>query len=272
MEFKELRSGLYVWNPTSNHNDTNKRISSYSFLALVSANKENFTPEEVKRAEKARDMYRYAGAMGYAKFIRLLANNYYRNCPLTADDAKRALHIFGKDIIKIKASATRKRPSSLGIMAPSSIPEDIWVHHQTEILGMDYLFVQNLPHFHLIRKSYKMRTVDALIGKGTPNKEDMKESILKAINMYHARSITITQINADNQFACVGDDLPGIDLNIVVAGEHIGNAERSIRTIKDGTRYHVHRLPYRRYPIVMVRGCITKISIAHQQKMGFQEP
>ena len=131
-------------------------------------------------------------------------------------------------------------------MAPSSIPEDIWVHHQTEILGMDYLFVQSLPHFHSIGNSYKMRTVDALIGKSTPNKEDMKESILKAINMYYARSGTITQINADNQFACVGDDLPGIDLNIVVAGEHIGNAEKSIRTIKDGTRYHVHRLPYRR--------------------------
>ena len=117
-----------------------------------------------------------------------------------------------------------------------------------------------------------MRTVDALIGKGTPNKEDMKESILKTNNMYHARSIMITQINAGNQFACVGDDLPGIDLNIVTAGEHVGNTERSIRTIKDGTRYHVHRLPYRRYPAAMVRGCITKISIAHQQKMGFQEP
>ena len=82
MEFKELCSGLYVWNLTTSRSHINKRISRYSFLALVSVNNENFTPEEVKRAGKSRDMYRYVGAMEYAKFIRLLAKNFYRNCPL----------------------------------------------------------------------------------------------------------------------------------------------------------------------------------------------
>ena len=55
------------------------------------------------------------------------------------------------------------------------------------------------------------------------------------------------------------DQIHPIATNIVAAGEHVGPVERSIRTIKEGTRYHVHRLPYDRYPKVMVRGCCVKV-------------
>ena len=67
------------------------------------------------------------------------------------------------------------------------------------------------------------------------------------------------QINADNEFACVEEEITPVKMNIVAAGQHVGDVERSIRTIKEGTRYHVHRLPYRRYPACMIRGCLIKV-------------
>ena len=78
--------------------------------------------------------------------------------------------------------------------------------------------------------------------------------------MYHGRGITVTQINGDNQFACVQEDMQPIPMNIVAAGEHVPPAERSIWFIKDGSRFHVSRLPYRRYPGVMVKGCVVKVT------------
>ena len=51
MEFKEIQSGLYMWNPIGESNINNVKVSRYSFLNLVSSNKKSFTKDEVKRAD-----------------------------------------------------------------------------------------------------------------------------------------------------------------------------------------------------------------------------
>ena len=257
--FDELDSGLYVWTPNINNNSTNKQISSYSFLTLVRTNKENFTPEEVRRADRAKLLYEHCGAPGYAKYLKWLANNYFINCPITVDDAKRALHIYGKDLLKLKASSVRIKPNKLGIVAPIEIPREVWEHHQEEIIGIDHLYVQTLPFCHSIGISYKFWTIDSAKGTKKPRKDDIIRTIKRIINLYHARNITVKQINADNEFACVEEEITPVKMNIVAAGQHVGDVERSIRTIKEGTRYHVHRLPYRRYPACMIRGCLIKV-------------
>ena len=58
---------------------------------------------------------------------------------------------------------------------------------------------------------------------------------------------------------CITNDVLPIKMNIVTTDEHVGEVERSIRTIKDATRYHVHRLPYKRYPRKMVKGCVGMV-------------
>ena len=81
----------------------------------------------------------------------------------------------------------------------------------------------------------------------------------KAINKYLRRGISITQPNADNKFDVLDGELIQVMLNIVGAGEYVGDTERSVRTMKQ-TRYHVNRLPYRRYPTEMVCGVLHKLN------------
>ena len=78
------------------------------------------------------------------------------------------------------------------------------------------------------------------------------------INLYHARGIHVNQINTDNEFECIKNNILPTNLNVAAAEEHVGEIERSIRTMKEGTRYDVHRLPYSHYPTVMIKGLITK--------------
>ena len=179
MEFKEIQSGLYMWRPNSKVNLNNVKVSRYSFLNLVSTNKNMFTNEEIKRANLAKRLYQHIGAPWYSKFIKMIQDNYIRNCPVTVDDAKRAVIIYGRDIIKMKASSVRKKPQRLGVMAPLSIPDEVWEHHQTEMLNVDYFFAQNLAHFHAIGTTYKFRNIDAVTDKDRPSDEDIMVSVKK---------------------------------------------------------------------------------------------
>ena len=69
----------------------------------------------------------------------------------------------------------------------------------------------------------------------------------------------VTQVKCDNEFECVEDLIRPANLFLVGANEHVGDVERSVRTVKDCTRYHVHRLPYIYYPKIMVAGMVTHV-------------
>ena len=45
---------------------------------------------------------------------------------------------------------------------------------------------------------------------------------------------------------------------MVATGEHVGDIERSGRTVKECTICHVHRNLYERYTKLMVTGCVVK--------------
>ena len=56
------------------------------------------------------------------------------------------------------------------------------------------------------------------------------------------------------------DEIMPIPVNIVGAEEHVGEIKHSNRAIKERTRSHVHRFPFKCYPIKLVCGCVTKMT------------
>ena len=84
--------------------------------------------------------------------------------------------------------------------------------------------------------------------------------------MYHSGILTVKQLNMDNEFACIEEDIKLARLDMVAADEHVGLIERSIRTVKECTRCHVHRCIYERYPKVMMSGVVTN-SIADSNQL-----
>ena len=59
-------------------------------------------------------------------------------------------------------------------------------------------------------------------------------------------------MHADSELECVREDLQPIALNIVPADSHVGEVERSIRTIKERLRSCAHGLPFKRLPRVII--------------------
>ena len=86
----------------------------------------------------------------------------------------------------------------------------------------------------------------------------MEEGIKEAINVYHSKGIYVHNLNTDNEFECINDDILPVQLHVVAAEEHVGDVERSIRTVKEGTVCDIQRLPYTHYPRAMDRGYVIK--------------
>ena len=257
LKFVEVESELYLL--SSNKLSNNKKVSVYSYLTLVRANKDDFTNRQVKRADTAWLFRRYLGYQGYRKYFKLLESNYFRNYLVTVDDAKRSLYTYDPDIEGLKGNSVRKRLLPITELDTVDIPDTLKDLHPTINLSADYFLIQGIAFLQTISRGYEFRTVECITDvRKQYKKSKMLKGIRKCINVYHSRNLRVTQLNADNEFACIEDEMRSTKMNVVAAGEHVGGIERSNRIVQEGTRQLIHTNPYERYPRIMVKGCAIK--------------
>ena len=126
---------------------------------MIQGNKSNLTLKEIERADKAVDLQRKLGSPRYAKFFKVLERNQLCNCPITVNDKKRALHIYGTDEVMLKGKTTLRksyRMEEARIMPISGTITDL---HKQVVLSGDYLYVQGIPILHTLSNNYIFRTV-----------------------------------------------------------------------------------------------------------------
>lgn len=121
------------------------------------------------------------------------------------------------------------------------------------------MFIQGIPFLHTTSTGIQFKTIKAFPNKNRANKIDILCGIDKVCKLYAARGLKVKQLNGDNEFSCIKEDIQPIFWNIVAAKEYISNVERSIRTLKEETRCLIHNLPYRKYPKVMIIGCVNHV-------------
>jgi hypothetical protein len=177
------------------------------------------------------------------------------NCPVTPDDATRAHIIYGPDIAAIKGKTTRsvaaaRAPTFIAVPIPAPILE----HHRNVTLCVDFFFVQGLAFFHTVSRGIGFRTATPVLDH---SKATMLRKLRDTIGRYTARGLTICDIHGDNEFECTRLSLLPIALNVVPADCHVGEVERSIRTIKERLRSCAHGLPFRRLPRLMITHMVT---------------
>ena len=71
-------------------------------VETVSGNEEGFTAREVAGAKKARDALRLLGFPSVNDFKGMVRGNIVRNCPVTEQDIRNWLTIYGPDIASLK--------------------------------------------------------------------------------------------------------------------------------------------------------------------------
>jgi hypothetical protein len=115
------------------HKDTTCLVQS------VEDNKSSFVKREIDAADAARDLYRKLGRPSQAKFEEIIAKNIVRTCPVTIDDARRVLTIYGPDMASIKGKTSRGKPAlHVRDHQPISLPMSIVQFHLDVTLCMNF--------------------------------------------------------------------------------------------------------------------------------------
>ena len=241
MNFHEMSNGLYCHDIRGT---TKPSIPSYSFLNTVENNLKLYTRREQLMANKARILYRNSPFPGPQRFVNLLDRHYFRNCPVTSTDAKRAIHIWGKDLAYLQGKTTRSRPTHVIGMPPVPVPQTIRDLHTNVTLCVDFFYVQGLVFLLTVSRNLKFHTVGHVKSR---SKRTMVEGINRTRNMYTSRGFVITNIHADPEFNCIREAMMPSILNLAAAREHVGEVERNQDWKRGFTVYYTYS-PIQAYP------------------------
>ena len=126
------------------------------------------------------------------------------NCPITAEDTKRAFYIYGPDVATIQGKMTRRTPKPITDYVPFALPPELLKEFKRINFATDIFFVQGREHHHTISCRKKFSAVEQIKNM---TKQELLRSLNKVIRLYMARDFIIEQIMADNQYECLGDDL-----------------------------------------------------------------
>lgn len=116
----------------------------------------------------------------------------------------------------LQGETTRKKSSPISTIPIIDVPSTTLSLHNKIAISVDYVFIQGIAMLHTISgTSYQFRTIEPLF-KSKPNKSDILLGVEKVVRLYSSRSITITQINCDNEFNCIRDDIAPIILKTLL--------------------------------------------------------
>lgn len=243
--FKQSGRGLYYL-------DTNEPIENVSttLVNTVAENKANYTNRAYGRAVLARNIQKMVGRPTSKEFMQIVEKNLIPNCPVTREDIMNAEKIFGPDVGSLKGKTVRRRTDHVE-MAATPVPSTIMSQYRDVIIGADIMFVNKLPFFVTISRNIKFGTAVLITDQ---KHETLVKATKEVRNVYRKRGFILTTMLMDGQFEGITGDLAalGVTVNTVARGEHVPEAERYIRTIKERARCVYNTMPFNKIPGRMV--------------------
>jgi hypothetical protein len=178
MRFVEHINGLYYYDTKRNGVSRNTTC----LVQSVAESKKVLVKREVDAADIACDLYQKMGLPSHDKFEEIIVKNIIRNCPITIDDARRALTIYGLDVASIKGKTVRGKPVA-HVMGhkPVSLPTSITDFHLDVTLCMDFFYVQGQVFLHIISRKIQHRIVNAVSDR---SKKHFLKHLDNALRLY----------------------------------------------------------------------------------------
>jgi hypothetical protein len=208
-------------------------------------NKKFFTPRQFERAKIARDLFHSLGCPSLMNLKGALRMNLIRDNPVTTKDVDLAEHMFGPDVGTVKVKMTRRKPMPI-IDEHIEIPNELISVHEDITLAIDGLTINTLKFLSTISRDIYYRTVHYI---PTTEAKNYQTTMTDVCGVYRRGGFQVTHIIYDNEFHASMDPIaasqnPPITMHYAAAQQHMPEAERNNRVIKEQFRAVYHRLPY----------------------------
>ena len=183
------------------------------------------------------------------------------------EDIKLAEQIFGPDIGALKGKTTRAKPTPV-VNDYIEIPMELITTHQNVVLCMDGMKINNVPFLTTVSRNILYRTAEWIHNQTPQADRSVLDNVFRIYNM---AGFKITTILCDNEFQPLMSELAdvyNVRTNYANPQEHVPEAERNIRVIKERFRATFHRLPFTKLPAVMVKVLAIEVT----KKLNFFPP
>jgi hypothetical protein len=212
--------------------------------------KRNFTKKEIDATDEARCLYVIVGRPSQKVFEEMIKTGKILNNPITLQDYRNALKIYGVDLGVLKGKTTRKKPDSIKVeIGEKPKPKNI-------VLSIDIMYFTGIPFLVTVSRNIRFLTATLLSDR---KKSTIMKALQQVFRVYQGRGhrienveflneeVPVHTILADNEFQALRDDIEelGINVHIVMKDEHVPEVERQNRVIKERARATVQTLPYR---------------------------
>ena len=252
VRFERLGNNLYVYKPPKS-----KSTQSLQLLNTVEENKSFYTQRQFDRAKRARDLYHALGTPSMNDFKMMLRMKTVAHNPVTTDDIMIAEKIFGHDIGDLKGKTTRRKPLPV-VSDYIEIPKELISAQRAVTLCMDVMKVNGLRFLTTVSRFIQYRTAQYVKHQTAANYHEVSGDIFR---IYNVGGFRIMQIFCDNEFRPLVDPLQdefSVAINFANPQEHVPEAERNNRVIKERVRATYHRLPYKHLTRTMVKMLVTE--------------
>ena len=125
---------------------------------------------------------------------------------------------------------------------------------------MDIMFINKKAMLKAVDKVIKYRS---LIPLDNRTKGEVLKALSVIIRHYRRAGFSIKRIECDGEFKSLMDEIMGklnIDVNYANPSDHVPEAERNNRVIKERFRISYHRLPYKIIPKVMIKSLAMRVT------------
>jgi hypothetical protein len=140
--------------------------------------------------------------------------------------------------------------------------------HSNVVLCMHVMFVNGLAFLTTISRNIMYRTAEYVKSNTT---KSFKEALSTVFKVYRSAGFKIAFINCDNEFRPLAGEVEEefqVKFNFANPQEHVPEAERNNRVIKERFRSAYHRLPYKALPKIMVKMLVMESA----KKLNFFPP
>ena len=228
-KFRKSKSGLHYYDVTS-------KEKNFTMMQTVDDNKKIFNKKEISLADDAIKLYHAIGRPSYQTYLNMLTNGHIRNCHVTTRDAKNALQIYGIDQGALKGKTVRRTPTPVHTENLYQIPTSIIGKYQDVTLAVNILYLDKIPFFLTVSRHICFHTVHQIDNRLNKTLISCLETVMK---LYKTKGLKLTHILSDGEFRHMNNEIITklqTSLNCTAAGEHVPEAERAIRVIKERVR------------------------------------
>jgi hypothetical protein len=247
LKFECNPEGLYTYKVSDEY------VTKQSHLInTVKENRVGYTQGQFEQAKRARELYHIVGTPTIELFKTLIKMSAIKNCPVTTEDINNAEKIFGADMSSLRGKSTRRK-STLVQEDVIEIPEELILQNRKIDLCIDIMYVNECGFMTTINQTIRFRSALPIENRTHEENYRVLDMVLR---LYNSAGFHIETKHCNREFSAMMDEVKddlGVCMNFTNALDHVPEAERNNRTMKEQVRAAYHQLLYKALPRQLIR-------------------